>query len=244
MKRLTILLLIAFTFFSCGPEEEEAELIGQFDQVDMGKVRWDPNRFPLKMSYSDNHQEGTGLLINEVMDNWEQGNNIDFFDSPNVTSTKNFSKLEDYFNKDRDVLGIYLVNVPINDLLSDYLAVAQIFIQRSTDDIGNPYYQIIHGDIIINGAGYTFSNDPDDFTTYYYKSLITHELGHILGVPHFESGIMASSMSTKDFNTELTQQEYDYLYEKYQRAPTSSSSKLFHQVSPDTYRAIFYLKAK
>lgn len=244
MKRIFLFFILCLTLISCGPKEEDGELIGHFDQVDMTNVKWNRNNFPLKMKYSNNHQDGTSIILTEAMNEWEAGNTIDFFDTPEPTEVKNFSKLEDYYNEDKQTMGIYLVSVPINDTLHDYLAVTQIFIEKSKDEYGQSYYEIIHGDIIINGAGYAFSSDPDDFTTYYYKTLITHELGHMLGVPHFDNGIMATGMTKEDQNSELTSLEYDYLYDKYQRTPASSESKQFYMVSPDIYRAIYYIKKK
>lgn len=241
--KLIHIIFITLLFLTCAPPEEEAELIGSYDQVDMSTVRWNKNSFPLKMSYSKNHEDETDLILEDVMQSWEQGNTIDFFAAPEQTDLRYFTNLEDYYKKDKEVMGIYLVNIPINKTLDDYLALTQIFIQKTKDEYGHSYYEIIHGDIIINGAKYTFSNDPDDFSTYYYKTLITHELGHILGIPHLNTGIMATGMSKKDNETEITNLEYDYLYDKYKRTPASASSKDFHAIEPNLYKAIFYIKA-
>ena len=186
--------------------------------IDMDKMRWNLSEFPIQLKVSANLDVASQNIVSDVMDLWEAAANINFFNATQETPVLNFTKLSDYYYRDKSVNGVYLATNEVDELTAESLAVTQIFFTRGTDSSSNTYYHIKHVDIVLNGFHYNFSNDAQDNTTYYLLTLVLHEMGHVLGLGHKSSGIMYPYMATDDKQDSLSNYDTDLINSKYNPA--------------------------
>jgi hypothetical protein len=230
---LFFLLLLCF---SCAKNSDDA--VTTPTNIDMDKMRWNISEFPIQLKVSDNLDGTSQNIVSDVMDVWEAAANINFFNATEITPTLNFTKLSDYYYRDKSVNGVYLATNEVDELGEESLAVTQIFFTRSTDSFSNTYYHIIHTDIVLNGFHYNFSTDIQDNATYYLLTLVLHEMGHVLGLGHKSSGIMYPYMSTDDKQDSLSSYDVELINSKYNPAnsfiagiqPDSSSEILGEEI--------------
>lgn len=210
-----ILFLVFLLFLGCDKGINGLEQIKEPILVDMDTMRWKLSDFPIKMKVSQNLDLQSQNLMTDAMDEWERGANINFFQPIETTPLLTFSKLSDFYYKDKTVQGIYLATNKIDELDETNLAVAQVIFFKDTESSAEPFYHIIHTDIIINGYNFSFSTDSSDDNSYYLLTLILHELGHVLGLGHESKGIMYPAMSTYDKQEKLISFDADLINEKY-----------------------------
>lgn len=243
MKFIFLLLLS----WSCGKVINEAGPSYSPLSVDMETMRWGIEDLPISLKVSDNLDSRSKILIGASLDEWERAGDINFFSAIQTTPNLNFSALSDYYHKDRFVNGIYLANHKIDELSDSTLAVTQIFFYTNRESPSNPYYHIIHTDIIINGYHYTFSTNPFDESKHYLLTLILHEVGHVLGVGHQNQGIMYPSMSTYDKQETLTSFDLNLVSEKYASAqgPALNGNKIntYSPAPEEIKRILIFLPA-
>ena len=219
------------------------ETISSPVSVDMDSMRWGLEDFPINLKVSENLDQRSQALIGASLDEWERAGNIDFFHPLETTPILNFSKLSDYYERDRFVQGIYLAKNKVDELSAPSLAVTQIIFYTNRESPANPYYHIVHTDIVINGYDYTFSTSPFDNTSYYLLTLILHEVGHVLGLGHQGQGIMYPSLSTSDKQETLTSFDLNLINEKYQSPLAGNMVKPYSPVPEEIQRVLLFLPA-
>ena len=210
------LFLFLLLCFSCAKNSDDS--VTSPTTIDMDKMRWNLSEFPIQLKVSDNLDVPSQNIVSDVMDVWEAAANINFFNATEITPALNFTKLSDYYYRDKVVNGVYLTSNEVDELGEESLAVTQIFFTRSTDFSLNTYYHIIHTDIVLNGFHYNFSTDSQNNTTYYLLTLVLHEMGHVLGLGHKSSGIMYPYMSTDDKQDSLSSYDVGLINSKYNPA--------------------------
>ena len=215
MKIQYLIISLLFFLSSCGKPINDPERIISRTDVDMDSMRWDLSSFPISMKISNNIDLRSQTVAQAGLDEWERAANIDFFSDLGTVPNLNFTKLSDYYYKDKYVNGIYLAQGAVDDLQAPNLAVTQIIFYINTDNPQKPYYQILHTDIVLNGHDYEFTSSPFDNGSYYLLTLILHEVGHVLGLGHQVEGIMYPSMSTLDKQEILTTFDENLILEKY-----------------------------
>ncbi len=208
-------IVILSFFFGCGKPINDTERIISRADVDMDSMRWDMSSFPLTIKISQNLDSRSQAVASDALEEWERGANIDFFTGLETTSNLNFSRLSDYYYRDKSINGIYLSEIRVDELQAPNLAVTQIIFFTNKEIPSKPFYEIIHADIIINGNDYDFSSSPFDNGAYYLLTLILHEVGHVLGLGHHNEGIMYPSMSVLDKQETLTDFDKSIILEKY-----------------------------
>lgn len=144
-------------------------------------------------------------------------------------------------------MGIYMATSPIPEL-SGYLAVTQIFYSSSTDENGRFFLKMNHVDVIVNAAEYNISSDANDDSSYYYGTLLLHELGHSLGIGHIKDGIMTNTgMTTEEDRVTLNDSEIATIISKYSgvvpgNALTAERTVLEYEVDTVKKRLLLYMK--
>jgi len=211
----TVIFLVFFLLIGCGKGINGFEKIKEPIIVDMDTMRWEQSDFPIKMKVSENLEFPSQQLANDAMDEWERGANTNFFEPIERTPLLNFTKLSDFYYKDKAVQGIYLATNMIDELDENNLAVAQVMFFKDTESSTIPFYHIIHADIVLNGYNFIFSSDFSDDSSYYFLTLILHELGHVLGLGHEAKGIMYPFMSTFDKQGTLISFDRELINDKY-----------------------------
>lgn len=153
----------------------------------------------LAISASFSTEEETNII--DMYTEWEiaTANKKDLFthtlEQQEVSSTTlNLDSLGD-----DNVYGVYKITHWPTSLERTALAVTQIFGIRYNIGKANEYVRIEHADILINDHLYNFrtTNTGSGFDL---QTVILHELGHFMGLPHRSSGttIMRSSISDRD----------------------------------------------
>jgi hypothetical protein len=170
----------------------------------------------------------------DILEQWEQAAQVDFFDEINIVDNKNFSNLADYYFKDKLVNGIYLSSIQIDELPSHVLASCQVFVRAEYDEFKRPYLKIVHADIILNGYYHLFSFESQDNISYHFPSLILHEFGHFLGLGHFGSEIMSkkgqSRLEVNDLLSDIDSDEIFNLYNDYSPRASANAGYLSSEV--------------
>ncbi len=238
LKTQYLIIFLLFFLSGCGKPINDPERIISRTDVDMDSMRWDLNTFPISMKISNNIDLRSQTVAQAGLDEWERAANIDFFSDLVSVPNLNFTKLSDYYYRDKYINGIYLAEGPVEDLQAPNLAVTQIIFYTNTDDPRKPYFQILHTDIVLNGHDYEFTSSPFDNGSYYLLTLILHEVGHVLGLGHEAEGIMYPSMSTLDkqetltlFDENLIKEKYDSITPPVITAPTLNSLNQYSDVS-------------
>ena len=234
LRRKLIFGIVFFQLASCGKAINETESNFSPLTVDMESMRWGMEDFPLNIKVSENLNVRSQALIGSSLDEWERAVNIDFFQALETTPVLNFSKLSDYYYKDKLVHGIYLADTKVEELSTPTLAVTQIIFYTNRETPSKPYYHIVHTDIVINGYDYTFSTNPFDNSSYYLLTLVLHEVGHVLGLGHQNQGIMYPSMSTQDKQESLNPFDVNLISEKYESLkPALKSAETIKAYTPE-----------
>lgn len=81
-------------------------------------------------------------------------------------------------------MGIYKSFTWFPNVSSSALAITQFFGFRRNVGTSSEYVELQHADIIVNYRDYDFSTNAASNLDYDLHSVIIHELGHLLGLPH------------------------------------------------------------
>lgn len=117
-------------------------------------------------------------------------------------------------------LGIYKINNWFNEVGSSALAVTQFFAYPRIDASGRAYYEIVHADILVNYQDHEFSTNPAPYSFEYdLKSVIVHELGHLLGLGHVNDfsidSVMHPTLSLGEQRRSIHQKDEDDIVDLY-----------------------------
>lgn len=138
---------------------------------------------------------------------------------------------------DDNVMGIYKIMYWPNSLPGSALAVTQIFGRRYNIGKANEYVRIEHADILINDNFYNFRT-TDNGSGFDLKTVVLHELGHFIGLPH-KSGntVMIPTINDRDNNRTPTSIDKADVASKYNIALTGAGAAMVAQTpsyAPDT----------
>lgn len=232
-----LFLIVAIIFTACGGNEESPSITSikttEFPaakEPSIDQVIWPYTVFNtglgLKLSDdiakdiegevdSDNH-----TLMDFVAGEWNKASpHHTFFKLPlDIVANKELTDLRQYRD---DELGIYKSYEWFEMVSSSVIAITQYFARRPLE--GDPTVWMTHADIIINYKDFTFSTDPNDKESYYLPTIVIHEMGHLLGLPHSEyrngrSVMLPYSSPRYDFKT-LYPNDVDAINTKYPEEP-------------------------
>lgn len=180
------ILAQSFLFSSCNVEQS-ASRATPVDINSAAAIRhWQVSAatLPLQLTVSSNFSTAEQDAISNVKEEWNSAGVSPSLIKPtlNTTAAIDNGALSDF----RDgTLGVYKINNWFSEVGSSALAVTQFFAYPRTDASGRAYYEIVHADILVNYQDHEFSTDPDAYSFQYdLKSVIVHELGHLLGLGH------------------------------------------------------------
>lgn len=155
---------------------------------------WGQNKLPLNLKIADSFDNSQIVLMEDMANEWEVAadNIIDFFNiSPSPVSNLAYTDLDDFYDNE---MGIYYSANWYPELGRNVLAITQYFgFQKEVK--GKLIVDLVHGDIIINFRDHRFSNNLSN-NSYDLPSVVLHELGHLLGLPHERNWLLASVMQT------------------------------------------------
>lgn len=206
-----ITITVLFTLMSCG---ENGLLQSGNSNATNGTSQWDIDKFPLTMEISDEFSDDEISGMKDVGNSWSEAQGeINFF-SFKKGKKKEVTDLGQYSDQ---TFGIYKMHTKLPEFPDRALAITQIYADR-VNYSGKSYLSINHADIIVNYAEFTFSSSSS-FGSYDLQTVILHELGHFIGLNHFQdpvtTSIMEPSIDTYDRihypypkDTELIQANY------------------------------------
>lgn len=221
LKIIFISSLIAV--YGCGESGIlESSGSGNISAVD-GASQWDESLFPLKVQISNEFSASEKSDMADVGATWGQAHgSLNFFDFSD-TPAKSVGQLTDY--KD-DVFGIYKMHNKLAGYPDRALAITQIYADRINYD-GKSYLAIRHADIVVNYADYAFKSDSS-YGNYDLKTVVLHELGHFVGIDHYQDGsnpsIMEPSIDTFDVIHYPYPKDEELIQANYKPGATSVSS--------------------
>lgn len=154
---------------------------------------WGDKTFPKSIKVANNFSIKESSAITSMGVAWYKAlaNKKNFFTFTSITApaTVNFDAIND------GTLGIYkAASWPLEQ---DALAVTQIFGRRVNIGQENEYVSIVHADIVVNYQ-HKYYTTGDSKSGYHFETVILHEMGHFLGLLHYngsrENSIMYPSI--------------------------------------------------
>lgn len=179
-------------------------------------TRWPATKLPLAVKIStdfntstiDSYDETSGNdSIQQMMKLWNTAYDAGTLYNFNAGYIANYEPaLADSYND--STVGIYLLSSWPSDFKAEALAVTQYWAQEIFSPTGN-YYEIIHGDILVNYEYYNYSAAASGYTFKYdFPTVILHELGHLAGLKHVSKSLAPSIMLSTLGTDEVKRQVY------------------------------------
>jgi hypothetical protein len=195
-------LILILIFLSCTPKEKAP----QDSTKNPVYYRWDEGNLqesPLNIILA---QEFLPLVAKEVGDTsglnavermaqkWNEAHpSIDFYTLPfTVGGNKLYSNLDDYLNDEE--IGIYFSDGWYRELSPSALAVTQFSGIRKFAGTPDEYLQLVHADILVNFRDFQYFVDSGP-RTFDLLTVLIHEMGHLIGLPHVTNPNIESVMS-------------------------------------------------
>lgn len=184
--------------------------------------RWESLDLDLKISTDfDLSEHDLFISMGEL---WENAAGLNFFNFA-PTYNKDYDDLMGFLD---DEMGIYSSTSWYPDLPATALAVTQYYGQRT----GSVTF-LMHADIIVNDSGkYALSSFATTPTGHYdLPTIMLHELGHFIGVPHtpVSNSVMYPYIKSATMNRALTELDTKDLRTRYQEAISGISSSTIEE---------------
>jgi hypothetical protein len=205
--RYQILMLFTLTIIlaSCGADYQYGE-----DTLNLSASlpkRWSQSRLPVQLKVTSSFDSDSFNSINNMGQQWNDANTQgDFFSMTHNGVERNYDHADKYLDGE---MGIYNLTTWPTPLPSEALAVTQTFSTIKTDNSGNQFVEIFHVDVLLNNEDHTIANTKTA-GSYYLQTIMIHELGHAIGLKHYEgyweNSVMTPSISTLHSFNKL----YDY----------------------------------
>lgn len=230
--KLFLHILILFALIACNASDGDSVTPAS---ILSGRAPsyWKKTQFPITLKVDADlpgiaHADGDQVqALDDTITEWETAAGINFFSldtvsKSNVGGANGHTDLDSYLDGE---MGVYVNNVGADGLPAYALAVTQVFgIKRLVGTLSE-HIEISHADIVLNYAGYDMSVGGTG-GDYDFNPVIIHELGHFLGLYHYngiENSVMVSAIGTGDHFSTLYQVDEDNIDEKY-NAPTSPAN--------------------
>jgi hypothetical protein len=194
MRLLTLILLLGF-LSSCFEKQGSAKIsTGGSGPIAPGTpIRWSAAglaaALDLKTSESFTNEfvaadlDGNGLHpIDQMSKLWNDSHDYTFLKVPS-DAVANLAYADVSSFRDGQ-MGIYKSFTWFPNVSSSALAITQFFGFRRNVGTASEYVELQHADIIVNYRDYNFSTDTTDNNAYDLHSVILHEQGHLIGLPH------------------------------------------------------------
>lgn len=234
------LICILSLLFGCKTKYEEVTRLPRISTVPFSSgpgipVRWPIiplQTTPLKIKISQAiidefnpaEDDSEGRTPTEQMANeWDKNlNHIQLFDLPApLSAVSGYNNLNSYNDSE---IGIYKSLDWFSDVSSNALAITQYYGIRKNKGASNEYLELIHADIIVNFRDFEFS-DYADSERYDLRSVLLHELGHLIGISHQYNfsvpSVMQPRLHKTDQNRSLTSNDIDSINKNYPLTPAS-----------------------
>ncbi|MBI2519622.1 MAG: matrixin family metalloprotease [Bdellovibrio sp.] len=140
-----------------------------------------------------------------------------------LVANRQHEQLISYYDNE---MGIYKSEKWFSELGEGVLAITQFFAIRRYQ-AGQQYLELQHSDIILNYRDYSFSWDLKDASSYDLPSVLLHEMGHFVGLPHVISTALSAmwpALKKNEIERQLYPIDIQNLQANYVRADVQSLS--------------------
>ena len=116
-------------------------------------------------------------------------------------------------------MGIYASYGWYKSLSKRSLGITQFYGKRINLVDGSQYIELVHADIILNFKDHNFSITERNKERFDLLTVILHEMGHMIGLPHPRGknawGVMAATLGKDDRKRILSNPDLDALFKAY-----------------------------
>ena len=123
MVRLALILIVFTT--GCSKELESLFYI----DPQKSELYWPEDQLPIKVKLSESFTSNEQALFEEMVLEWEASAGCNLFEPSERVQELNFTKLSDYFYKDRENNGVYKPQQMIEEMDNTVLAASQLFLE-------------------------------------------------------------------------------------------------------------------